>query len=89
MDVLQKLDGAEFEKPYFGFTLLARGYHKIVNFREAAGKYGRTVVAELEDEIVFLPQYLSQKLDEEDIEKLNANKESLYLYFGGWQEEKK
>lgn len=90
MDVLKKLANTEFVKPYYGFTKLSHGYHKIESFRSSSkGNYGKGVIVELKSEIIFLPQYLVEKLSEKDIEKLNACEESLYLYFGGRHEKKK
>lgn len=89
MDVLAKLNEPEFEKPYRGFAKLPIGYYKVVNFRESFGKFGRSVIAELEKEITFLPSYLSCKLNEEDIRKLNKKEEDYYLFFGGKLKKKK
>lgn len=86
MDVLEKLKKAEENKPYHGLVKLEHGYHKIECFRSSTGTYGRGVIAELKDEIIFLPQYLVRKLDEKDIEELNTCEEPLYLYFGGKHE---
>lgn len=83
MNALKKLSEEHIEKPYHGFTKLRRGYHKIVTFRLSHGKYGRGIIAELKKEILFLPQYLVEKLDDEDIVELNSSEENLYLFFGG------
>lgn len=83
MNALKKLSEVISDKPYYGFTKLPHGYHKIVEFRQSHGKYGRSVIAELKKEILFLPQYLVEKLDEEDIDELNESEENLYLFFGG------
>lgn len=83
MDVLKKLNNLEADKPYHGLPKLSRGYHEIILFRTSHGKYGRSVIAELQREIIFLPQYLAGKLDEDDIEELNTCVEPLYLFFGG------
>lgn len=84
-----KLNLAEKSKPYHGLPQLAHGYHEIVLFRPSDGQFGKGVIAELKQEIIFLPQYLVEKLDEKDIEELNECKETLYLYFGGQHEKKK
>lgn len=89
MNALEKLNEDPFEKPYYGFTKLRHGYHKIIKFRQSHGKYGRSVIAELKKEIIFLPQYLVEKLDVEDIDELNSNEETLYLFFGGSKQKKK
>lgn len=89
MNALIKLSEDITDKPYYGFTKLRRGYHKIVKFRQSYGKYGRRIIAELKKEIIFLPQYLAEKLDKEDIEELNESEETLYLFFGGCKKRKK
>lgn len=84
MNVLKKLNQSEWAKPYNGLSTLTVGYHKVVGFRESIGKaYGKSIIAELKDEIIFLPQYIAEKLDAEDISDLNNCEESIYLYFGG------
>lgn len=89
MNVLKKLNQFESNKPYNGFPKLSRGYHDIVCFRESNGKFGRSVVVELELEIIFLPQFMSEKLNEKDIDELNSSDEPLYLFFGGLHKVKK
>lgn len=86
MNVLKKLNKVEVSKPYHGFTKLSKGYHEIVGFRESVGKFGRSVIAELKSEIIFLPQYIAGKLNDKDIEDLNAFDGSMFLYFGGRHE---
>lgn len=50
-------------------------------------KNTKSLLVELRDEVVFLPQYFLNKLDEEDIAELNSTGgETLYLYFGGRRE---
>lgn len=83
MNVLEKLNRVESGKPYHGLPNLSHGYHKIYDFRESIGKYGRSVIAELKDQVIFLPQFISGKLNDEDITALNKSLEQLYLYFGG------
>lgn len=90
MDVLKKLNNAEPGKPYHGLSKLSLGYHKIVCFRTSPGKFGENnVIAELQKEIIFLPQYLAVQLTAEDLKKLNECDETLFIYFGGLHEEKK
>lgn len=89
MNVLKKLNSANFDKPYHGLPKLKRGYHEIYSFRESTGRYGRGVIAELKDEIIFLPQYMVEKLDEEDIRGLNDSPEKLFLFFNGRHPTKK
>lgn len=91
--MLKKLNNkAESEsKPYNGLPKLAIGNHKIVHLRESHGKFGRSVIVELQTEIIFLPSYISGKLNETDIDKLNDlnKKDQLFLFFGGKQKNKK
>lgn len=83
MNVLKKLNQTDSDKPYNGLSKLSLGYHKIVNFRESNGRYGRSVIVELKNEIIFLPKYLSEKLDEKDVDELNSSEEQMFLFFGG------
>lgn len=83
MNVLKKLNQRDSDKPYHGLPKLSLGYHEIVNFRQSYGKYGKSVIAELKREIIFLPQYIVEKLDGKDIDELNESDETLYLFFGG------
>lgn len=94
MQALKKL--ATENKPYKGFSKLAIGYHPIFNFRTIKNKFAKkgdstkTILVELESEVVFLPGYFWQKINEKDMVELNALIESggfVYLYFGGKQEE--
>lgn len=89
MNALKKLKSDNFEKQYHGFPNLEHGYHEVFSFRESHGRYGRGVVAELKDEIIFLPQYMVEKIDEEDIRELNDSDEKLHLFFGGRHAKKK
>lgn len=83
MNALKKLKHAETSKAYNGLPKLALGYHAIDSFRVSTGKFGRSVIAELKTEIIFLPKFLSEKLNDADVDELNSFKEQLYLYFGG------
>lgn len=90
MNVLKKLNSfGGFEKPYHGLPKLKLGYHEILSFRESTGRYGRGIIAELEDEIIFLPQYMVEKIDSEDVRELNDSPEKMYLYFNGRHQTKK
>lgn len=82
MSELNEIDSKP-SKPYHGLPKLAVGYHKIFSIRESQGTYGRSVIAELEEEIIFLPTYLATQLLEKDIAELNSKNEPNYLYFGG------
>lgn len=83
MNVLKKLNQSVSEKPYHGLPKLSLGYHEITSFRQSYGKFGKSIIAELKREIIFLPQYLVEKLNERDIDELNASDETLYLFFDG------
>lgn len=89
MNVLKKLNAVVEEKPYHGLTRLKHGYHEVHSFRETHGRYGRGVIAELKNEVIFLPQYMVEKIDQEDIRELNDSTEKLFLFFGGKHETKK
>lgn len=96
MNVLKKLEDLKPNKLYHGFAKLSIGYHEIRCFRSVRNKFGKkggsgkSIIVELEDQILFLPQYFWQKLNENDLQELNSsieNGEYVYLYFGGKQEE--
>lgn len=89
MEVLKKLNSTSSDKPYHGFPKLKHGYHHVQSFRESTGRYGRGIIAELKKEIIFLPQYMVEKVDAEDIRQLNDSEEKIYLYFGGKCKSKK
>lgn len=89
MNVLKKLNTIDTEKPYNGLPKLKLGYHEIFAFRESTNRYGRGVIVELKDEIIFLPQFMVEKLDHQDIKELNDSPQKLYLYFGGKHPTKK
>lgn len=95
MDVVKKLEDAK-PKPYYGFAQLAIGFHKIICFRITKNKFAKkgekgtkTIVVEMEKEILFLPQYFSEKLTEDDVKELNECNEPIFLYFGGQTEKTK
>lgn len=99
MEALKKLQEATLStgKPYRGFNNLPVGYHQVFRLRSVKNKFGKkasgtskSILVELEDQVVFLPQYFWQKINEKDIENLNSfidGGEEIYLYFGGKQEE--
>lgn len=68
---------------------------KILCFQFVKNKFARdgdnqkTILVELEDEVIFLPQYFMDALDNDDIDNLNSFDEIHYLYFGGQREENK
>lgn len=99
MNALKKLQFAKPEKPYRGFSKLEEGYHRIDCFRIVKNRFAKrgeatttskSILVELHDQVVFLPQYFWQKLNEKDITELNEHinsGENIYLFFGGKQEE--
>lgn len=96
MNVLKKLEAPS--KPYNGFTKLAKGYHQIVQFKSVKNKFGKkseykkSIIVELEDQVLFLPGYFWQKINEDDIAALNiaiSECQMMYLFFGGKQPEGK
>lgn len=89
MNVLKKLNQSTEDKPYHGFSKLDIGNHEIVSFRATNNKFGKSVICELVDQIIFLPQYLGQQLGEQDIQELNKCEKKLFLHFGGRHDKKK
>lgn len=99
MDILKKLENIKPNKPYRGFAKLSVGYHEILLFRIVKNKYGKkndvsakTILIELADEVLFLPQHFLKFFNEDGIERLNAaieNGEPVYVYFGGKEKESK
>lgn len=99
MNALKKLKEVQPVKPYNGFARLDNGYHKILSFRIVKNKFGKkatgsnkTILVELAEEVLFLPQYFMQRLTEEDVQELNTsidNGETIYLFFGGRSEQNK
>lgn len=89
MNVLKKLSDKVSDKPYHGLPKLPRGYHDIVCFHETSGKYGKSVIAELQHELIYLPSYIVEKLSSDDIVDLNQCEENLYLFFGGRKKKNK
>lgn len=83
MNVLKKINQPQSDKPYHGLPKLALGFHKIECFRISDGKYGKSVIVELENEVIFLPSFISRNLVNQDIDDLNSCKETMFLYFGG------
>lgn len=95
MDIVKKLQEAK-PKPYYGFAQLSLGFHEIISFRAVKNKFAKrgekatkTIVAELQKEILFLPQYFSERLTEDDIDNLNSCDDKVYLYFEGQNEKTK
>lgn len=96
MNALKKLESLKPNKPYYGFTKLAVGFHEVIVFRVVKNKFGKkgegsnkTILVELADQVLFLPQYFWQRLNEDDIRELNTEIEKnkkIYVYFGGKQD---
>lgn len=96
MNALAKLRKVGESKPYQGFAKLNIGYHKIVCFRFVQNKFSnknnsdeKSILVELEEEVLFLPQYFMNSLNKDDINDLNSDDEIHYLYFGGKREANK
>lgn len=93
MNALKKLEEVNPSKLYNGFAKLTIGFHKIECFRVVKNKFGKksdgtgkSIMIELKDQILFLPQYFWQKIDEEDINELNScinSNKNVYLHFNG------
>lgn len=96
MIALRKLEVVEPSKAYLGFAHLSVGYHKILEFRLTKNKYGKkgekSVLIELEDQVLFLPSYFKDKLTSDDISELNSSigkNIPIYIFFGGKDERTK
>lgn len=99
MNALKKLEEVVPNKPYFGFTKLSIGFHQIINFRTVKNKFGKkgtssanSILIELDDQVLYLPQYFNTKVNDDEITELNAGidkNEAVYLYFGGCDENSK
>lgn len=99
MNALKKLKEIQPSKPYHGFAKLNVGFYQIHSFKIVKNKFGKkaegsgnSILVELNDEVLFLPQYFLHKLSAEDITELNTlidNGQPLYLFFGGQIEGKK
>lgn len=93
----KKLCEIGVSKPYYGFPNLPHGFHEISCFRMVKSKYakkdsgtaGKSLLVELIDQILFLPQYFSNNLNESDINEINSTNKKMYLYFGGLREQNK
>lgn len=100
MSHLKKKFRPEFEssKPYHGFKELAHGKHRIVRFKLVKNRFAKneaeadgttsspwSVMVELEDEVLFLPQHLARKFSNnaDTVREINECGITFYLYFGG------
>lgn len=92
MSVFEKLQKVGQEKPYNGFKKLTIGYHKILRFRVVSSKFATSsVLVELKKEVIFLPNYFTYDLTEEELKELTSPivDECYYLYFGGERKREK
>lgn len=103
MEVFKKLEDLTSNKPtnkqYLGFAKLSVGFHEILCFRYVKNKYGKksdgsnkSILIELDNEVLFLPQYFCQQLTQSDLNDLNKSinkNKKMFLYFGGRFEESK
>lgn len=92
MEVLKKLANIKDNKPYRGFSKLPLGNHLILNFRTVKNKFckkgdpAKTILVELQNEVVFLPNHFMQKISEPELKLLNElieEGQNVYLFFGG------
>lgn len=100
MSNLKNFFRPEFEnsKPYHGFKELARGMHKIIRFKLVKNKFAKSeaeaggsanppasVIVELKNEVLFLPQHLARKFNNDPniISQINESGITFYLYFAG------
>lgn len=82
-------------KPYHGFASLQPGKYKIIKFSMVANRFAAnhpedsanktTIKAELEDQILYLPNYLTEKMkeDPEMVNQINNSGIQFYLHFYG------
>lgn len=89
------ISGIGASKPYNGFSNLEHGFYKIEKFRLVKNKMykadaeipklKRILLVELEEEVLFLPEYFAVNFndDEAKVEELNNDGITKYLYFGG------
>lgn len=94
MSAFAKLQSVNSAKPYYGFTKLTIGYYEIKNFKLVKNKFGqkgsneKTLLIELDDQVLFLPRYFAENINEKDVISLNTDDETKYLHFGGQRENK-
>lgn len=98
MNALKKLKELS-GKQYLGFAKLTEGYHLIKAFRVVKNKFGKksegsghSIMVEINDQVLFLPQYFRTILSDADVKELNSSieeNEKVYLFFGGRIEDSK
>lgn len=82
-------------KPYYGFGKLSIGYYEIESFRLVRNKFkndglrGKTILVELKNQVIFLPEYFMEEFSEDDVLELNRDGQKKFLYFGGRRENSK
>lgn len=105
MSQLKDFFRPEFEssKPYHGFKELSRGKHRILKFKLVRNKFAKeaasegeattssqwSIMVELEDQVLFLPQHLARKFNNspDTVRQINESGITFYLYFGGKRHE--
>lgn len=97
MDLLQAATGeSSGNKPYLGFEKLSHGNHEIVKFRLVRSTFckldpenkpipRKCLLVELEDQVLFLPEYISKEFEnrEDKVAELNEDGIKKFLFFGG------
>lgn len=89
-----KSRGFKDSKPYRGFASLAIGNYPITKFRwvknknyneKREGSLKRVLLVELEDQVLFLPEYFARGFDDDDkkVKELNTDGVKKFLHFGG------
>lgn len=84
-------------KPYLGFAQLSIGNHEIIIFRLVNNKMykkgnnslKKSLLVELKDQVLFLPQYFIQQFnghEEDKVNEINNDGVKKYLFFGGQRE---
>lgn len=84
MNSFKKLSQIGESKKYYGFSKLPLGFHKIICFRLIKNKFvknesEKTIVVELDSEVLFLPSYFSKIMSEDDIKNINIDGETKYF----------
>lgn len=84
----------ESSKPYKGFAKLNIGNYEIKSFRLVRNKWynpentdslERILLAELDDQVIFLPSYMAKNFKDDDklVEAVNNDGIKRFLCFGG------
>lgn len=94
MDLLKSATNLNEQKPYIGFAKLAIGNYEVIQFRLVKNKLynvnsakpglKRSLLVELKDQVLFLPEYFGKLFNDDDAKVAELNKgPKKYLYFGG------